>query len=212
MDPAKLVAKAIEKGILKPGAKLTDKERHKLIFAAGFSTKQQVTDISGRGVGLDVVKTNIERLQGEVQVDTVLGKGTTFRILLPLTLAIIDGMVVMTGSERYVVPIAQVHETLQPAKEDLHHVTGIGDVFSLRGEQLPLYRLSDVLGKRTPPNPAFNAIVIVVRSGEKPFSVLVDDILGQQQVVIKQLGKETQNLKGVSGGAIFSGDETAALI
>ncbi len=211
MDPAKLIAKAIEKGILKPGAKLADRDAYRLIFAPGFSTKTAVTDISGRGVGLDVVKTNIERLQGEVQLETVLGKGTTFRILLPLTLAIIDGMIITVGDERYVVPITQVHETLQPTKEDLHKVTGMGDVFSLRGEQLPLYRLSDVLGKRVVIRAANEAIVIVVRSGEKPFSILVDDIVGQQQVVIKRLGKETQNLKGVSGGAIL-GDGRAALI
>lgn len=212
LDAKKLTEKAIEKGILKPGTVLPDKDAYMLIFAAGFSTKTEVTEVSGRGVGMDVVRTNIEKkLQGEVQLDTELGKGTTFRIILPLTLAIIDGMVVKCGEERYIVPLGHVFESLQPRKEDVHYVTGMGEVLSLRGEQLPLYRLNHALGRKMHPSSPSEAIALVVRSGEKPFSVLVDDILGQQQIVIKQLGQEVRNLKGVSGGAIL-GDGRAALI
>ncbi len=212
LNAAKLTEKAIEKGIIKPGTVLSEKEAHHLIFAAGFSTKAEVTEVSGRGVGMDVVKNNIEKkLQGEVQLDTVLGHGSTFRIILPLTLAIIDGMVVRAGDERYIVPLAHVFESLQPKAEDVHFVTGVGEVLSLRGDQLPLYRLGFALGRKVAPKPAHQAIALIVRQGDRPFAVLVDDILGQQQIVIKQLGVEVKHLKGISGGAIL-GDGRAALI
>jgi two-component system chemotaxis sensor kinase CheA len=212
LDAKKLTQKAIEKGILKPGTVLPDKEAYQLIFAPGFSTKTEVTEVSGRGVGMDVVKTNIEKkLQGEVQLETELGKGSTFRIILPLTLAIIDGMVVKAGEDRFIVPLAHVFESLQPKPEDVHFVTGMGEVLSVRGEQMPLYRLGYALGRKVTPKQATESIAIIVRAGEKPFSILVDDILGQQQIVIKQLGAEMKNLKGITGGAIL-GDGRAALI
>ncbi|HCM40462.1 MAG: hypothetical protein A2X97_15090 [Bdellovibrionales bacterium GWA1_52_35] len=220
LDAKKLTAKALEKGIVKPGQILTDEQAYQLIFASGFSTKTQITDISGRGVGMDVVRSNIAALQGEIQVETEPGKGTTFRVLLPLTLSIIDGMVVQTGEERYVVPIAQVHESVQPEQMDVHHVSGMGDILSLRGENLPLFRLAQVLGRKTPVAQkadsagavsAWNGIAIVVRTGKNPFAIFVDDIIGHQQVVIKRLGNEVQNIKGISGGAIL-GDGRAALI
>lgn len=212
LDAKKLIQKAIEKGVLKPDTTLSDRDAYQLIFAPGFSTKQEVTEVSGRGVGMDVVKTNIEKkLQGEIQLETELGKGTTLRIILPLTLAIIEGMVVKSGEERYIVPLAHVYESLQPKPEDLHFVSGLGEVLNLRGEQIPLYRLGHALGRKVDAKLATECIAIVVRSSERPFSVLVDDIIGQQQIVIKQLGQEVRNLKGVSGGAIL-GDGRAALI
>ncbi|OFZ55310.1 MAG: hypothetical protein A2428_04150 [Bdellovibrionales bacterium RIFOXYC1_FULL_54_43] len=213
LDAKKLTDKAIERGLLKPGTLLTDDQAHQLIFASGFSTKAQITDISGRGVGMDVVKSNVTALQGEIEVETEKGKGTCFRILLPLTLSIIDGMVVRSGEERYVVPIAQVYESVQPTKDDVHFVTGIGEVLSLRGDNLPLYRLGAVLGRKAAQGArtVSESIAIVIRSGKHPFSVLVDDIIGHQQVVIKRLGNEVQHLKGISGGAIL-GDGRAALI
>ncbi len=208
-----LKRKAVEKGILRAGQAISDKEAYRLIFAPGFSTAANVTDISGRGVGMDVVKTNIEKiLQGEVQLETELGKGTRFKILLPLTLAIIDGMVVTTETERYIIPIAQVHESLQPKQNDVHFVSGMGEVLNLRGESLPLYRLTGLLGRTIPkPKASHECIAIVVRSGPMAFAVSVDDIVGQQQVVIKQLGQEIRGLKGFTGGAIL-GDGRAALI
>jgi two-component system chemotaxis sensor kinase CheA len=211
LDAERLRAKAVEKGLLKPNQSISEKEAHLLIFAPGFSTKAEVTEISGRGVGMDVVRTNIEKiLQGQIQVETAIGKGTCFRIILPLTLAIIDGMIVMAGPERFVVPIVHVHESLQPKPADVHFVSGVGEILSLRGEHMPLHRLSALLGRRQGTTPA-NPIAIVVRSGQKPFAVLVDDIIGQQQVVIKSLGSEMRGLKGVSGGAIL-GDGKASLI
>ena len=213
LDPKKLTDIAVKKGIIKPEQILTDEQAYQLIFASGFSTKSQITDISGRGVGMDVVRSNIAALQGEIQVETELGKGTVFRVLLPLTLSIIDGMVVQSGEERYVVPISQVHESVQPEQLDVHHVSGMGDILSLRGETLPLFRLTQVLGRKAAATAtaAWNGIAIIVRSGKNPFAIFVDDIIGHQQVVIKRLGNEVQNIKGISGGAIL-GDGRAALI
>jgi two-component system chemotaxis sensor kinase CheA len=211
IDAEKLRKKAHEKGILKSGQTLSDKEAYNLIFHSGFSTKEVVTDVSGRGVGMDVVKTNIDELQGEISIETVLGKGTRFTVRLPLTLAIIDGMIIRTGKERYVIPLSHVHESLRPDAKDVSYVTGIGEVLALRGATLPLFRLNSILSANAPLTPIHEATVIVVRTGETPFSILVDDIIGQSQVVIKQLGEEHGGLKGISGSAIL-GDGRPSLI
>ncbi len=211
LDPAKLIAKAVEKGILKPGAQLSDREAYNLIFASGFSTKTEVTDVSGRGVGMDVVKTNIEAIQGDIQISTEINKGTTFTIRLPLTLAIIDGMIVKTAQDRFVIPLSHVHESVRPAPEDVHYVSGMGDIYTLRGENFPLYRLSKLLNPSSVVPSHWDGIAIVVRTQAQPFAVLVDDIIGQQQVVIKQLGAEHQANRGFSGSAIL-GDGRPSLI
>lgn len=212
LDPEKLRKKAIEKGIIKENQVLSEKEALELIFAPGFSTKTEVTEVSGRGVGMDVVRTNIEKhLRGSIELESEVGKGSCVRILLPLTLAIIDGMVVTIDDERYVVPLNHVHESYQPQTKDIHFVTGLGDVLSLRGEELPLLRLSALLGRKSQNRPATESIAIIVRTSERPFSVLVDDIIGQQQIVIKQLGAEIRSIQGFSGSAIL-GDGRAALI
>ena len=207
-----LMQKAVEKGILKPGATLSEKDAVNLIFHPGFSTKAQVTEVSGRGVGMDVVKTNIEKLSGEVQITTVLGQGSTFKVFLPLTLAIIDGMTVKCGSDRFVLPLAHVHETLRPEANDIQFATGLGEVLILRGENLPLFRLDKLLNQKPDPkrNPN-DGIAIVVRALEKPFAVYVDDIIGQSQIVIKKLGPELAAIKGFSGSAIL-GDGRPSLI
>lgn len=211
LDPEKLKNKAIEKGILRPGVSLTDAEAYALIFAPGFSTKQEVTDVSGRGVGMDVVRTNIEALQGDIQIQTELGKGTCFKVRLPLTLAIIDGMIVRLGTERYVIPLSHVHETVSPSPTDVKFATGMGEVFLLRGDSLPLYRLSQLLGRKGHERPASESTAIVVRIGSQPFAVLIDEIIGHVQVVIKQLGSEHDAIRGFSGSAIL-GDGRPALI
>ncbi len=211
IDPERLKKKAFEKGLLKPGTQLTEREAVNLVFHPGFSTKDVVTDVSGRGVGMDVVKTNIEKLQGDIQIETELGKGTTFKIRLPLTLAIIDGMVIRSESDRFIIPLSHVHESVRPAAKDVQKNTGLGEVLMLRGENLPMYRLQSLLGRNGPGKDASECIAIVVRTLEKPFAVLVDDIIGQQQVVIKSLGPEVQHLKGFSGSAIL-GDGRPSLI
>lgn len=210
LDTEKLKKKAIEKGILKPNTTLTEKEAFNLIFAPGFSTKEQVTDVSGRGVGMDVVRTNIQELSGDIQIDSVLGKGTTFRIQLPLTLAIIDAMICIYNNEKFVIPLSQVHETLKPNSQQIQNILGQKEALLLRGENLPLFRLGDFFGRATTLNNN-EMIAMVIRTGAQPFALLVDDILGQYQVVVKQLGPELQGTKGISGTTIL-GDGKPALI
>jgi two-component system chemotaxis sensor kinase CheA len=207
----RLRQKATEKGILKPGQQISDQEAVHLIFHPGFSTKAVVTEVSGRGVGMDVVKTNIEQMQGEVLVETVEGQGSVFKIVLPLTLAIIDGMVVRSGEERFVIPLSHVHESVKPKPEDLQFATGVGEVLFLRGENLPVIRISQALGKLKKAKTDQEHIAIIVRTQGAPFAALVDDIIGQHQVVIKKLGAEIQNMSGYSGSAIL-GDGKPALI
>ncbi len=211
LDPEKLKKRAIEKGILSQNNNLNDRDAYQLIFAPGFSTKTEVTSISGRGVGMDVVKTNIERMQGEISIETEIGKGTRFKVRLPLTLAIIDAMVILCDQSRYVLPLSHVHESVRPQSSDIKWVTGMGEVFCLRGENLPLYRLSHLLSKKPTLKPIHDSIAVVVRAGDTPFSILVDDIVGEYQVVIKKLGDEHRNLKGFSGSAIL-GDGRPSLI
>lgn len=210
LDPEKLKNKAIEKGILKPGTQMSDKDAMNLIFAPGFSTKEQVTDVSGRGVGMDVVRTNINELGGEIFIESELGKGTTFKIVLPLTLAIIDSMVLTYSKEKFVIPLNHVFETLQPTPEMVQYNTALGETLILRGENMPLVRLGDFFGIKNSNTPQ-QMIAMVIRSTRSPFAILVDDIIGQYQVVIKQLGPELQGIKGVSGSTIL-GDGKPALI
>lgn len=209
----RLREKAIEKRILKPGQEISNSEAIQLIFHPGFSTKTQVTEVSGRGVGMDVVKTNIEQLQGEVLVTTELGVGSTFKITLPLTLAIIDGMVVRCGDERFIIPLSHVHESVKTTTQELQASVAIGEVLLLRGENLPVLRLSQALGKKKKESAVAeeHQIAIIVRSQGKPFATIVDDIIGQHQVVIKKLGSEMKNISGFSGSAIL-GDGRPALI
>lgn len=212
LDPEKLRNKAVEKGLISNTKVMSNEEAYKIIFLPGFSTKQEVTDISGRGVGMDVVKSNIEALKGDIQIETAIGTGTTFRILLPLTLAIIEGMVVRVVDEHFILPMANVHESVRLQKESLHSLSGVGEVINLRGENMPLYRMNNLLGRKVKSDVINDEnIAIIVRDNQKPYAIVVDDIIGQQQVVIKRLGTEIQNIRGVSGGAIL-GDGKAALI
>lgn len=210
LDPERLKAKAVEKGLLQTGAILSEKDAFALIFAPGFSTKEQVTDVSGRGVGMDVVRTNIRDLNGDIEIESKLMQGTVFRITLPLTLAIIDGMVVTQSNQRFVIPLNHVHETLQPTSAQIQSSTALRNVLLLRGENLPLVRLGEFFGLTSQAEPT-QMIAMVIRSGPQPFALLVDDVLGQFQVVVKQLGPELKNYKGVSGSTIL-GDGKPALI
>lgn len=210
LNPEKLKQKAIEKGVIKANAQLTEKEIYNLIFAPGFSTKEQVTDVSGRGVGMDVVKTNIQELSGEIQIESVLGEGTTFKITLPLSLAIIDGMVILFNENKFVVPLTQVHETLRPSTKQLQFNQGVGCTLILRGENIPIYKLGDFFAQSNKREPT-DMIALVVRTGARPYALLVDDILGQYQVVTKKLDYELAHFKGVSGSTIL-GDGKPTLI
>ena len=211
INPKVIREKAIEKGVISASATMSDEDIVNLIFHPGFSTKSEVSEISGRGVGMDVVKTNIEKLSGEVKVITELGKGSVFKVVLPLTLAIIEAMVTKIGEERYIIPLGQVYESLSPSKDIVHHVNGVGECLKIRGDVIPLFRISKALQRNLVEKPLHDQIAIIVNSDERNFAVLVDDILHQQQVVIKKLGDEIKNQKGFMGSTIL-GDGKPAFI
>jgi len=207
----KLLKKAIEKGLVDAGASLSDQQIYNLIFAAGFTTAEKVTDISGRGVGMDVVRKNVERLRGKVDLSTVEGKGTKITIKLPLTLAIIDGMIVQVGSEKYIVPILSIEESIRPKKEDVSTVQQRGEVLNIRGKLLPIVRLHNLYNVKPKNINPWEALILIVEGEGKRCGVLIDDLLGQQQIVIKSLGEQFRNVRGVSGSAIL-GDGHVSLI
>lgn len=211
LDEDLILAKAVEQGLVPAQAALTSSEIQELIFHAGFSTKAEVSEISGRGVGLDVVKKNIERLSGEIFLESEEGKGTLFRVHFPLTLAITEGMVVMIDNERFVVPLAQVFETVRPEKSKLNLVTGRGEVLNLREETIPLFHLSDLLELKGARKQAGDCLALVIRDQKNSFAVLVDEIIRQQQVVIKQVGPEIRDRQGFLGSAIL-GDGQPVMI
>jgi two-component system chemotaxis sensor kinase CheA len=211
LNKDKLLAKAQEKGIVKPGQTLTDKEIYDLIFAPGFSTAEQVTDISGRGVGMDVVRRNIEKLRGKVDIDTVLGGGTTFTIYLPLTLAIIDGMIVSVGGERYIIPTLSVRESFRPKPEMISTVHERGEMVNVRGKLCPLLRLYQYFNQPTKITNPSEGIVVVVESGQQARCLMVDELIGKQEVVIKSLGGALKRNPAIAGGAVL-GDGRVGLI
>lgn len=211
LNKTRILAKAIERGIVSAGAELEDREIHDLIFAAGFSTAEKITDISGRGVGMDVVKQNIAKLRGKIEIDSTLGKGTTFRIFLPLTLAIIDGLIARVGHQRYIFPTLSVCESFRPTPEMISTVYGKGEVVKVRGQLRPMLRLYEYF-KITPKttNPC-EALVIVVESANQQRCVLVDELIGKQEVVIKSLDERFKQNKALAGAAIL-GDGKVGLI
>ena len=211
LDPQRLFSKAVQKGIVRPDARLSDNEVLELIFAPGFSTAEQVTDLSGRGVGMDVVRRNIEKLRGKVEVRSELGRGTTFVIYLPLTLAIIEGLIVSVGDQRCIVPALAVSETFRPTPEMLHTVQGRGEIIRVRGRLCPVLRLHSHLGVRQAADAPDRTIALVVQAGQDWRCVLVDEILGKQEVVIKNLGGAFRHTPAVAGGAIL-GDGRVGLI
>jgi two-component system chemotaxis sensor kinase CheA len=199
-----LIAKGIERGMVKPEDRLSDQEAYSLIFAPGFSTAKQITEISGRGVGMDVVRRNIESLRGNVLIDTVLGKGTTFTLVLPLTMAIIDGMAVKVDSETYIVPTLSVIESMRPTPDMISTVTGKGEMIAFRGHFLPLFRLAKTFRIKGAVQDPCAGIVVVVEDSGRQIGLLVDEILGQQQTVIKSMGDALGIVPGVSGASILA--------
>ncbi len=215
IDKARVVKKGIEKGLLPPGAtpeSLSDAEVFRMIFLPGFSTAEKVTDLSGRGVGMDVVRRNIEALRGKIEIDSRLGEGTTFRMRLPLTLAIIDGMVVRVGRERYVVPTLSIEQSFRPDQGDVHYLVGRGECVRVRGAVLPVYRLKQVFRQSSGLENMTEGILMVVEVGGERSCLFVDEILGQQQVVIKSLGMQGDRVGGVSGCAIMSDGRIALIL
>lgn len=212
MDPNVLKAKAVEKGLIsdREADTMSDKEAYALVFKAGFSTAKVVTNVSGRGVGMDVVKTNIEKLNGIIDVDSVLGEGTTFKLKIPLTLAIIQSLLVGVQEEFYAIPLASVIETVRISQDEIYTVEN-KSVLRLRNEVLPLVRLADIFGVDSVFDNAEQAYVVVIGLAENKIGVIVDFLIGQEEVVIKSLGSYLKGTDGIAGATI-RGDGRVTLI
>ena len=210
LNRERILAKAISQGMA-VNENMTDEEVGMLIFAPGFSTAEQVTDVSGRGVGMDVVKRNIQEMGGHVEIQSKQGAGTTIRILLPLTLAILDGMSVKVADEVFILPLNAVMESLQPREEDLHPLAGGERVLEVRGEYLllvELWKVFEVDGAKTE---ATQGIVVILQSAGRRYALLVDQLIGQHQVVVKNLESNYRKVPGISAATIL-GDGSVALI
>jgi two-component system chemotaxis sensor kinase CheA len=210
LNRERILAKALSQGMA-VSENMTDEDVGMLIFAPGFSTAEQVTDVSGRGVGMDVVKRNIQEMGGHVEIKSKQGTGTTIRILLPLTLAILDGMSVKVSGEVFILPLNAVMESLQPRDEDLHPLAGGERVLEVRGEYLPLvelWKVFDVQGAKTE---ATQGIVVILQSAGRRYALLVDQLIGQHQVVVKNLESNYRKVPGISAATIL-GDGSVALI
>jgi two-component system chemotaxis sensor kinase CheA len=208
----RILAKAVERGLTTGDATLSDEEVYHFIFAPGFSTAETVTDLSGRGVGLDVVRRNIERLRGRVDISSTPGRGTQFKITLPLTLAIIDGLIVKVGKERYILPTLSVRESFRPAADMISRVLGRGELVNVRGRLIPLLRLCDYFGFLAASAAPTEGIVIVVQSGSQLRCLLVDGLLHKQEVVIKNLNDMMVHKNCSLAGATILGDGRVGLI
>ncbi|HEY5997209.1 MAG TPA: chemotaxis protein CheA, partial [Candidatus Deferrimicrobiaceae bacterium] len=196
IDPARILAKGQERGIVAPGASLSESEIFTLLFEPGFSTAEKITDISGRGVGLDVVRRNVEKLRGVIETRSIPGEGSAFQMKFPLTLAIIDGIVVRVGEQRYIMPTNSIVEALRPSREDYLTVEQRAEMIKVREELLPLIRLHRLFsipgGIRTP----WEGLVVVIESEGQKRAILIDELLGKQEVVIKTLGGGMANVRG----------------
>lgn len=211
LDKERIYAKALERGIIDANTQLTDSDMYNLIFQPGFSTAEKVTDVSGRGVGMDVVRTNIEKLRGSVLIDSEAGKGSVFKMRLPLTLAIIDGMVIRVGSQRFIIPTVTITESFRTTTKDIVTVRGRTEMVSLRGQLIPISRLHHVFDIQNGKKSITDGILVVAEGKDTRVALMADEMLGQQQVVIKRLGDIFDEMNAVSGGAIL-GDGTVSLI
>ena len=208
---SRILAKAIDRGLVRADQPMSEQEIFALIFHAGLSTAEKLTDVSGRGVGMDVVKRNIEQLRGRIEIDSTEGKGTTFTIRLPLTLAVIDGLVVKVGDERLIVPLLGVEQSLRLTPEQVSTVQGRGEMCLCRGSLLPIVRLSSLFGIPASSEAATDGLAVLIQDNVRRCCLLVDALIGRQQVVIKSLGKQVGQTRGVAGGAIL-GDGRVSLI
>lgn len=213
INKERVLQKAIERGVITGDENLTDSQIFALVMQPGFSTAAVISDLSGRGVGLDVVKTSIEKLRGKIEIESKEGVGTTLSMVLPLTLAIIDGMLVQTAGEIYIIPTLSVVESFRPDREIVHVIKGQGEFVSLRGQHIPVIRLTDVfsLSTQTRLDP-WDGILVCVETEAGRIAILVDELVGRQQVVIKTLGKSLAKLKEVTGGAILGNGDIALIL
>ncbi|NQY49763.1 MAG: chemotaxis protein CheA [Colwellia sp.] len=206
-----VLAKAVEKGLIEANAILTDSQVYDLLFEPGFSTAAEVTDISGRGVGMDVVKRNIQSLGGRIQVKSTLGKGSSFKVHLPLTLAILDGQLVKVGTETYIIPLIAIVESLQIDNKLINRVSGDMVLYRLRDDNVPILPIYQLFNLATECTEIDKALLVVVEADGQKIGLMVDDLLAQQQVVIKSLKDNYQQVAGISGATIL-GDGSVAMI
>lgn len=211
LDKAKILKKAQQRGLIQEGTQLSENDIFHLIFEPGFSTADQISDISGRGVGMDVVRKNVQKLRGRIDIQSTAGKGTKFLLNLPLTLAIIEGLVVAVGGHRYIVPIFDVKEMIRPNEDLLSSVQGRDEMALIRGRLLPIVRLYQRFGVKARSENICEGLLVVADCEGKQFCLLVDDLIGKQEVVIKSLGETLKNITGIAGCAIL-GDGRVGLI
>jgi two-component system chemotaxis sensor kinase CheA len=211
LDKNRILAKARSRGLVGANDVLTDDQIHELIFLPGFSTAEKTTDVSGRGVGMDVVRRNVKELGGKIEIASELGKGSRFIITLPLTLAIVDGQSVSVGTETYIVPLTSIIESLQLQSHSVSRLSGRGEVFSFRGDYLPIVRLHEVFGVKPRACALHEGLIVVAEGDGRRIGLFVDELLGQQQVVIKSMETNYGPIDGVAGATIL-GDGSVALI
>ena len=211
LDREKILAKAVQRGIVDSGSGMSDSEIHNLIFEPGFTTAEQVTNVSGRGVGMDVVRRHIEKLRGRIEIHSQAGSGTSFLLKLPLTLAIIDGLVVGVGKERFIVPLFAVREMFRPTEKILWSVQQRGEMALVRDALLPVFRLYRKFNMEPRSEDPCQSVLIVAEVEGNRFCMVVDELIGKQEVVIKSLGETFKSVAGIAGGAIL-GDGRVGLI
>ncbi|MCF7886308.1 MAG: chemotaxis protein CheA [Candidatus Marinimicrobia bacterium] len=212
LDAEGIVKKAKEKGIIDSAESLSDREIYNLIFEPGFSTAKKVTDVSGRGVGMDVVRKNIESLRGKIQIQSEKGKGSIFKIQLPLTLAVIDGMVIRLGDERFIIPTLSVITSVQVKNGDVSTITRKGEVIKFQDEMVPIFRLGEFFHIQDTKNELTEGIVVIVESDGKRVGIFTDRLLSQEQIVIKSLSDALKSVPGVAGGTIMPDGKVALIL
>ncbi|MBW2594278.1 MAG: chemotaxis protein CheW, partial [Deltaproteobacteria bacterium] len=212
LNKKSILTKAMEKNLVKKSAELSERQIYNLLFLPGFSTAEKVTEISGRGVGMDVVKQAVDKLRGKIEVASTEGNGSTFTIVCPLTMAIIDGMIVRVGHEKYIIPTSATRQMLRPLREAYSNVTGKGEVLSVMGKPLALLRLHKIFNTDPEHENPWEALVIIVEVGNSAKCILVDEVLGKEEIVIKSLGESLKNVKGIAGSAILGGGNVGLIL
>lgn len=212
LDKDRILEKALNTGLISKDDNLTDNQIYELILNPGFSTAQKITDVSGRGVGMDVVKDGIEKFRGHLNIDSSVGKGTKFLISLPLTLAIIDGMLVRVGSEKYVIPTVSIQRAFKPAKSEYFTIEQKGEVIKDRDSLIPMVRLNQIFNSTNSEKPVWESLVVVIESKDDQKALLVDELLGKDEYVIKSLGDGMEGITGLAGGAILSDGKVGLIL
>jgi two-component system, chemotaxis family, sensor kinase CheA len=208
-----ILNKARERGLVTDGSALNDREIFNLIFEPGFSTAEAITDVSGRGVGMDVVKKNIESIRGQVEIQSEMGRGSVFKMRLPLTLAIIDGMALRVNQEAYIIPTGSIVRSIKPGPEAVSTVLQKGEMVSLRGELIPVFRLQEIFAIEMDEDKQDNQLIVVVEDDNKrQAGLIIDELIGRQQIVIKPLGDAMRDIPGVSGGAIMPNGQVGLIL